>query len=111
VDQSVGGAARRRGGVRGRGRQVGGVGGQVCEHPVAVAGGGLRGRDAGGAMVAGRRCARARAVLDRRWRRTWAAAGGAGRAVQLGLIVNGPAGRGNREKLYFQRPIRVSAAR
>jgi hypothetical protein len=99
----VGGAARRRGGVRGRGRQVGGVGSQVCEHPAAAASGGAT---QVAAMAARWRCAWARAVRDRA-----AAAGGAGWAVQLGLVVNGSAGRGNREKLYFQRPIRVSAAR
>jgi hypothetical protein len=43
------------------------VGGQVCEHPVAVAGGGLRGRDAGGG--------------DGGWAAVCTGTGGAGPAV------------------------------
>jgi hypothetical protein len=40
-----------------------------------------------------------------RRRRMWAAAGGTGRVVPLGLAANGPAEGGNREKLIFGGPL------
>jgi hypothetical protein len=61
------------------------------------------------AMVAGRRHAWAWAARDRV--AVAADAGSVGWVMRLGLVVNGPAGHGNSEKLYFRRPIRVSVAR
>jgi hypothetical protein len=86
------------------------VGGQTREHPAVVAGSGLQGH------CRQRRVAQVAATAAVRrgigwWWRTWALAGGAGWVVRLGLDVNGPAGCGNREKVYFWWPIRVSAAR
>jgi CRISPR/Cas system CSM-associated protein Csm3 (group 7 of RAMP superfamily) len=51
---------------------------------------------------------RTRRETERRWQ-TQAAAGGARWVVWLGLVVDGPAGHENREKLIFLWCITVSA--
>jgi hypothetical protein len=89
-----------------RDRWAGRVGGQARKHPVAV-----RGTAGGEARRRWRRRRPGDGVHRRgrhrtgRGRQTRAAAGGAGRVVRLGLVVNGSAGRGNREKLIFGGPL------
>jgi hypothetical protein len=61
-----------------------------------------RGGSPSSGLVGGRLDQAAREVGVGVWA---AAAGGAGQVVQLGLVVNGPAGRGNREKLIFGGPL------
>jgi hypothetical protein len=96
-----------RGGSPGSG-PVGGGRGQAHEH----SGGGLRGRgrrwrtaqQVAGRGVGGGDGVRGRRGTGRRWW-TRATVGSARRVVRLGLVVNGPAEHGNREKLIFDDPL------